>query len=1045
MFKTTEKFEKAYQQLNPAQKEAVDQIGGPVMVVAGPGTGKTQVLTTRIANILKRTDTDPSAILALTFTESAAKNMRQRLAEIIGKTAYYVHISTFHSFCSQVIRDNPDYFPIERDSQPLTNLERYDLYENLIDATKLEKLKPLNAPYFYVRDIVKSISDLKREGVDLDDFEKIIKAEQKEFEQTEAEMKKGERHKKKKNIIKHKDLLKLYRGYQQQLRKKQRYDFDDMIALVVEAFSQNESLLLDYQERLHYFLVDEYQDTNTAQNEVVNLLCSYWQKIGENPNVFVVGDPNQAIYRFQGASVENMLGFVNYYKQAKIISLKKGYRCTQKLYDTASRVIGHNKLLVGDEGEEKEKKTTVGEPNPNQLTAEDEQYQKVVGMLKQNLDSAFELGSEVKVFQAPVQTLETVYVAEEIQKLIQKNVNPAEIAVLYRYNSDEKQMADTLEKWGIRFEIDGGDDVLKSEVINQLLNFFQVLLDLRKAEEDETLFAVLQYDWFDLDNLAVMKLGRIAGKDRRSILDILDLGYEHLVENDYDQFLKEEEYETIVQFRKKLYDWSQRELADTFTHWFELILKESGFLDWLKQQPHRLDLLNQINSLYNEVKALVNQDHKFKLADFLRTIEVMRDHRLKINAEDLNIREDAVHLSTVHKAKGREWDYVFIIHCVDKKWGNRYNRELIPLPKEILQNTDVSQKERNEDERRVFYVAITRARKQVVVTYPETVVNENQTRETFASQFITEIGDSQDVAAKELIENADDYLERLLAPEPARVVKTEEEKFFRHLVSNFKLSVTALNTYLRDKKQFVENTLLRVPRAKPIPMSFGTAVHQSLESMFNYYLEQGKRPDVGFVLDEFQLALEREVLTADEFKKRLKHGREIIENYYLQTKDGKPDVLLVERFFGSGWSRTILDDDIYLSGRVDRIDWVDRSKKTVRLVDYKTGKNKTKGFIEGTTKSANLSEREQELPDSIRGPYKRQLLFYKLLTELDRTFKPKAVEGVFDFVEPYDNKTGRLMPRKFVLLQEDVDDLKGLIKEVMKEIRSLEFLKEIEY
>ncbi len=1036
MIKTSDQFEQAYQQLNRAQKEAVDTISGPVMVVAGPGTGKTQVLTARIANILQKTDTDPSAILALTFTESAAKNMRQRLSEMIGKTAYYVHISTFHAFCSQVIRDNPDYFAIERDSQPLSELERYDLYEKLIDDTKLEKLQPLNAPYFYLRDIVKAISDLKREGVDPDEFEQIIEAEQKQFEQEQDDLTKTKRQKRLKNITKHHDLLKLYRGYQHRLRKKQRYDFDDMIALVVEAFEENEMLLRDYQERLHYFLVDEYQDTNTAQNQVVDLLGSWW---GQQANIFVVGDPNQAIYRFQGASVENMLGFVNRYPQAKIISLEKGYRCTQKLYDTANRVISHNQLLADDE---EAARTKVDDPNPTDK--QEERYQQVLALLNQNLDSAFDPGSEVKIFQAPVQTLETVYVAEVIQKLIkEKNINPSKIAVLYRYNSDEEQMAATLEKWGIRYEIDGGDDLLKSEIINQLLNFFQVLLDLRKSEEDETLFAVLQYDWFELDRLSVMKLGRIAGKEKLSILDILDLGYDYLVEHDYDQFLSQKDFTEIADFRQDLYEWSQLDLNDTFTHWFELVLKKSGFIDWLKQQPNRIDLLNQINSLYNEVKALVSQDHQFKLKDFMQTIEVMKEHRLKINVEDLNIREDAVHLSTVHKAKGQEWDYVFVIHCVDKKWGNRYSRELVPLPDGILKNTDLSEKERNEDERRVFYVAITRAKKQVTITYPETIVDENQTKETFASQFLTEIGESQDVAAKHLLEKADDYLERLLEPEPERVVQTEEKKFFRHLVSNFKLSVTALNSYLRDRQDFVENTLLRIPRAKPIPMSFGTAVHQALESMFTHYLEQGQKPDVKFVLEEFDQALSKEVLTEEEFKKRLKHGREVIENYYQQTKDQKPDVLFVERFFGSGWSRTILDDDIYLSGRIDRVDWIDQDKKTVRLVDYKTGSNKTKGYIEGQTKSANLSEREQQLPDSIKGPYKRQLLFYKLLTELDRTFDPVAEEGVFDFVEPYDDKTGRLKPRQFKLKQEDVEDLKDLIRQVMEEIRSLDFLQEI--
>lgn len=1092
---STSFFQQLYRQLNPAQKKAVDTTEGPVMVMAGPGSGKTQVLTARIANILRKTDTDPTAILALTFTDSAAKNMRSRLVEMIGKTGYYVHINTFHSFCLQVIRDYPEYFPIDRDSQPLTDLERFDLFEDLISDHQLQKLKPLNAPYYYLRDIISAISDLKREGVSPDLFSQIVEQEQAEFAQIEPELTKTKRRRRQKNINKHQDLLTLYQAYQQQLRAKQRYDFDDMIALVVEAFKQHELLLRDYQEKLHYFLVDEYQDTNTAQNQVVNLLASYWQERGGQANVFAVGDPNQAIYRFQGASVENMLAFVEDYPQATIISLDTGYRCPQPIYDAAQRVIKHNQLNSKPDAESQDLQTQSQDDDPpsNQVNSQlnNSSSDKLLQLLNQRLTRAHEATetagqskiqdqeqessqqSAIKIFKAPVQTLETIYVAEEISQLLAQGVEADDIAILYRYNSDEAEIAQALQKWGIRYEIDGGDDVLKSEVINQLLSFFQVLLDLRRAEEDETLFAVMQYQWFDLDRLAVMKLGRIAGKEKCSLLDLLDYGYSYLVEHDYDQLLTEDQFAQISQFRQKLYDWSQLDLNHTFTHWFELALKRSGFLSWMKQQPQRLDILHQINSLYNEVKALVSQDHQFKLADFMRTIEVMKEHRLKINVEDLNIRQDAVHLSTVHKAKGQEWDYVFIIHCVDKKWGNRYRRELVPLPEGILQNTDLSQKERNEDERRVFYVALTRAKKQVTITYPETVVQDNQTQEKFASQFLSELmSDSQSqngkskakstlesstsgsklkpasanikqVTAQPLLDQAEEYLARLIEPEEKRQPSIDEKQFFGNLVSNFKLSVTALNTYLRDPQDFVENTLLRIPRAKPAVMAFGSAVHKALEQAFSQYQEQGSRPDEQYLLTQFKQALQQQVLTKQEFQRRLKHGQEVLRNYWHQTQDQEPEVMLVERFFGSGWQRAILDQNIYLTGRIDRIDWVDREAQTVRVIDYKTGRNKTKGFIEGRTKSANLSEREQSLPDSIKGPYKRQLLFYKLLADLDRTFQPTVVEGVFDFVEPYDKHSGRLKPRKFKLLDEDVEDLKDLIRQVMSEIRNLQFLQQV--
>jgi ATP-dependent DNA helicase UvrD/PcrA len=439
---------------------------------------------------------------------------------------------------------------------------------------------------------------------------------------------------------------------------------------------------------------------------------------------------------------------------------------------------------------------------------------------------------------------------------------------------------------------------------------------------------------------------------------------------------------------------------------------------------------------------LVAHDHNFKLKNFLQTINVMQEHRLKINAEDLNIKQQAVHLATVYKAKGQEWQHVFLLHCVDRKWGNKRQRNLLPLPEGILQNTDVSQKERNEDERRVFYVALTRASKSVTITYPETIVQDNRTANKSPSQFLLEVGPTKQLEDKKLLAQADQHLAKLIEPPPQRVPTNDEKQFFKNLVADFKLSVTALNSYLRDPQEFVENNLLRVPRAKPMPMSFGTAVHSALEKLYRQYLLTGELPDQQFLLTKFEQALKKEILTETDFKQRLKHGQKVLANYHEKTAAKPlPTVVEVERSVGYGWSTAILDRDIALTGKLDRIDWVDRAKKLVRVVDYKTGKPKTNGYIEGTLKSLPLSKREQALPKIIRGPYKRQLIFYKLLTELDRSFNATMVEGMFEFVEPYDKRTGKLMPRNFVITKDEVKALKNLIREVMKEIRGLEFLK----
>lgn len=1016
-------FLQAYQELNPQQKMAVDHLDNPLMVVAGPGTGKTQVLTMRIANILDKTDADPATILALTFTDSAAKNMRDRLAKLIGPTAYYVNISTFHSFCSDVIRRYPEYFAIARSSEPLSQLERFEIFEELISHTDLELLKPMNMPLYYLKDVLKGISDLKREGINPTQFEEILHDERDYLEQNQAEYKKAEFKQKQKNLAKQQELLTLYQKYQQEMQARQRYDFDDMIMLVVEAFKKHELLLRLHQEQIHYFLVDEYQDTNSAQNQVVDLLASYW---GDKANICVVGDPHQAIFRFQGASIENMLGFIDRYPQATVINLAEGYRCTQQIYDTAHTLIEHNNLSLFKDG--------------------DEQKSSLSKLLKMPLHSSAKNSSQknltqIKTFAAPTQTLESIFVARQIEQLINQGTDPSEIAVLYRYNSDSVEIAQALNKWGMRYEIEGGDDILQREFTSQLINFFQILFDLRPTQEDQLVYQVMHYPWFELDELQVMKLGRVAGKLNLTLLEVIDRGYQPIQEAKLEVVISEEEFDQIKLFVDKLYHWSSLDHQHLFTHWFETVLKEAGVFKWLQAQENYAQLLNELNSLYREVKNLVSSQHQFKLANFLQAIALMRDHNLQITVEDLNIKQGAVNLTTVHKAKGQEWEHVFILQCNDGKWGNRRQRELLPLPEGILQHTQPSSKERNEDERRAFYVALTRAKYSVTISYPETIVDGGRSDDKNASQFLHELGDwAKSVNDDQLITQSDELLLKLI--EPTSVIKpsTDTKLFFETLLKDFKLSVTALNTYLRDPKEFLENNLLRLPRAKEPFMAFGTAVHSALERFYREYLNNKELPDVQFLLDQFEESLQAELLTEDEFKKRLKYGLEVLQNYYQHHATNSPDVIEVERVIGYGWTKAILDNDIQLTGKIDRLDWIDKDKRLVKVIDYKTGKPKSDNFIKGLIKGSDLSEREQELPESIRAPYQRQLVFYKLLCKLDRTFNATVVSGAFDFVEPANKETGAVVTREFDITDEAVADLKQLIRQVMKEIRELRFL-----
>lgn len=1021
------RFHQQLDQLNTAQRQAVEAIEGPVMVLAGPGTGKTQVLALRVAQILLETDTAPENILALTFTESAAKNMRARLARLIGSDAYYVQIETFHSFCSGVITTHPEYFALPRDSQPLSDFERFKLLESLITSHELSALKPRREPLYYLKDILKALSDLKREGVSVQAFRAILEAERAQFLETKAELTRSALIKQEKALAKQEELAELYSAYQEKLYALAKFDYDDMVSLVLTAFESHEELLLEYQENILYFLVDEYQDTNTAQNALVDILASY------NPataNVFVVGDPNQAIYRFQGASLENVLGFIRRYPQAQVITLTTGYRCSQAIYDAAAAIIaaGESQDVLPQQSD---KAGFLGQ------VSQAAQLQSVSGV-----------SEPLEVYQAPNQVAESIFVLEQITQLHAKGVGFDQMAVLFRTNAESAALIDACKKWGVPHQFDGATSVLDAEPIVQLVTLFRVIDQLKTGQESPELYRLFQLEWFGVSPLLAMQLSRAAHSAKLSMVDVLSRGYETFSKHHAGAPVSEAVFATAVTALNKLIEWGTLDSRVVFSDWSQTVQKESGFLEWVLRQENRIEILGWIAALDREVTALLRANQDMRLAEFLLALETMEEHQLPLTVDQGYSKQHAVTLSTVHKAKGREWAVVFVTGLVDGAWGNTHKRVLLPLPDGILKNTPTnakeSKKQQNEDDRRLFFVALSRAKQQVFLSYPAATVRDGRTREHLPSLFLTEIQphlepatlatalDTQEAQAK--------HLERLVTPPPKQQVALGEKEYLQFLAQHMTLSVSALNAYLRNPEEFLTHYLLKVPTPSTPAFAFGTAVHAALEQLYAGVTPDGHFPALSVLEEKFETTLKKELLLKQDIKRELEHGRLVLAEFYKSQNPGDlANVLATEKFFGFGRSVAHLGD-IALTGRIDRIDWIDKTNKTVRLIDYKTGNTRSVGEIEATTKTAlqQLSAREQALPEAIRGPYKRQLLFYKLLTELDRSFEPTATEGVFEFVEP-DKRSGVRVARAFVLEDEAVSLLKELIITVMAEIRTGEF------
>lgn len=957
------------------------------MVVAGPGTGKTHVLTLRIANILKQTDIAPHNILALTFTDSAAKNMRSRLITLIGQTGYGVRIETFHALSDSIIREYPEFFPFERDALPLTQLEQREIIRSFLESPKLKFLRTPGSKYHYVRDIVSSISTLKREGITPKGLAKVVADEKSWFENEKDSLKKTELLKWEPLTGKHLELVGIYEGYQKQLASKARYDFDDMLLETYKALQENPLLLASLQEQFQYILVDEYQDTNGVQNAIVNLLASFW----EEPNLFVVGDPNQTIFRFQGALLENTLGFLDHYPKAVLISLSQGYRSNQIVYNTAYDVVIP--------------------------TLKDFSHPVTKG-LKQALEASHNRGTIV-LEKVETDEDELLLIVKNVQSLLAAGTDPNEIAVLYKRNSEGGLLSDLFSRANLPFHTQQETNALTVLEVQQFLNLIRLLHCLVTGSEQRLLFDVMSYPWFSLTQ-TLTALNRLQLMRSFALQKKISTPLEYIALSQPD-------------LAKTLVTWVSQEKSHTFPAFIELLAHESGFFNFLTSLGHQ-QTLQSYTALFKEIGRLTQGKRNFDLDSFIAYLTTMESEGLTLPVAGAN-QENGVTLSTVHKAKGREWEHVFVPFLREGYWGKSRRKSGFQLPEGITKHGRVL--DPNEEERRLLFVALTRTKKTLHLSYSESKKDSGRTTPVLPSPYLLELS----VPPATPIEIEDSLKTLFISPLAKIDVDIKTRSWLSSLIESFALSASSLNTYLEDPKKFFERYILKLPEATRPHLAFGNAVHGTLEWYFKTYKENDNThlPSTK-ALPIFDRQLSSFILSPEDAISRQEQGHRVLTEYLTQQAANFPQILAIEEYFG--WRRgKIILQDIELTGKIDRIDLLDTEEKSLRVIDYKTGKSKSLGDIEGKTKASELSERELSLPEPIRGRLKRQLLFYKLLLSIDPKYKSfKVNEGVFEFVEP---DKGKFISRQVALLDEDVEILKDLIKTVSQEIRALKFLDNI--
>lgn len=969
-------FVSQYQKLNKAQKEAVDTIEGPVVVIAGPGTGKTQILTLRIANILRKAGAGigPENILALTFTNAGVVAMRERLASFVGSlTAYKTGIYTFHSFAEMLLREYPEHFRDSFGGRALTELERLQMVEDIVRVGDYSILKTFASDTHHTKALVRAIDTLKQEGITPESFPAILQNQEKEILADESSYYKVNRGKNKKGdlkkdalkpIQKNKELARVFEEYQKMLRQRKCYDFSDLLLVVASVLKKDEELQAILQEQYQYVLVDEHQDTNGVQNQILERLTE--TESGHSPNLFTVGDDKQAIYRFQGASVENFLHFSTRFPDTKIIDLTENYRSSQTILDVAHRVMTkdatkeHKALLSSGAGE----------------------HDHVV----------------VRTFDSYAEEL--AFVAKDIEEKIDSGVTPEEIAVFYTENKMLAGIREALERRGVRYAVSSKENILEDPLIRKLLWFLRAVAN---PMNNEYLGEALLMDFVDVnitDALSLFDELRY-GKRQKKLFSLMSRAQSlpHLTLH---------EPEKLVHFAAFIAEQKVAGENMPFSEFFDNFVRKSGFLEGALKSPNGELHLRQLQALLQALRKEMETKPVYRLADFLRYIETLSTYELSIDVQTSASRA-GVQLMTAHGSKGLEFEYVYLTNVIHTKWNDKRRINSFRLPvKTVSANL--------EDERRLFYVALTRAKKGITLTYAkESDDGRAQEKSIFISEMQGEGVLEEQSAGEKHAQEA--LFKKRVSVHP----KLTDLDFIRERFLTTKISATALNNFYTSPVLYFFRNLIRLPSMQTESLLYGNVIHKTLELYFQASQKKGEILPLNIMLIIFDETLEAEFLLREQYGKFEKRGHETLKKYYEEYHQDFTLTIETEKRL-KGLTYTLSDGtELGLTGFIDKLEYLPNG--TVRVIDYKTG----------TPWSEQTKEKKERL--------KRQIVFYKLmLSQYEENGKKfEMTEGVLDFVEA--NKKGEFERKVITVTDEDIRSLESEIEAFAQSVLSGEFLK----
>lgn len=856
--------------LDEHQLKAVKHDKGPLLIIAGAGTGKTTVITKRIENLIVKKNISPSNILALTFTEKAAFEMQERVDILLPYGYSNLWIHTFHSFCDRILRDEAHVIGLDPNYKLMTESESVLLLRQNIFELELKFFRPLGNPTKFLEAIQKHFSRLKDEDVSPNEYLNFAKSQKNSDEKNE-----------------YIELAKAYIAYEKLKNKESVMDFSDLISNTLLLFRTRPNILNRYQNQFKYVLVDEFQDTNYAQNELAILLA------GKTKNITVVADDDQSIYRFRGAAVSNVLQFKKNFPKAQIITLNNNYRSSQTILDSSYALIQHN--------------------NPNRL--------EVVEKINKKLKSQTKLPErEITLIHKPRVEDESEQIAKEIKKL-DKDYDYKDIAILVRANNHAGLITSALQRYKIPYQFLGPGYLFQQEEIKDLIAYLTFLTNL---SDSVSLFRVLSMDVFKISYVELNFLLNFAKKKNLTLFESL---------SDLDQsFLKSDTKDKLEKFRKmaKMHlEKSKKEPAGQILYYFLInstLYKVFDKIDSVKKERQA----QNIAKFFDRIKSFETERSSSNIFIVVEWLNLMMQMGDSPTASDIDIRDkNAVNILTVHSSKGLEFKVVFLVNLVSDRFPTRERAERIPIPKEIIkENLPKDTDFHLEEERRLFYVGMTRAKELLYFTASDFYGNAKRIKKL--SPFIYEalpnllgFKETKEKTEQLSLQNALSLYEK---------VEEKEEKI-KPLKINY---VTYSNLQMFDicPLHYKAKVIFNIPTPIAPVQSFGISMHNTLYVFYKKVLEN----DIP-AYEELRDILKSEWIS-DGYENK-KHEKErftqainILKKFYKVECNPPVKPLGIEFKFSF-----ILKNGVKVSGKIDR---VDKKGNGIEIIDYKTGEDNPK-------------------------------------------------------------------------------------------------------